>query len=407
MLVLLCQRGCIKTGQALAAELQRAFAAAVDVRAVSAITAKELAKDPSWADLLVVVYRDGARFEAAGSDFIRSYIARRGRAAAVLPVCVGTNSNKPPAGADAIKSFELNSASPSSFDRLVSRIGGMLGLKWQGRDSKIFISYRLQDGEAIAKQLHRHFASLGHPTFLDQAKEIDGETMILPGREIEAEIGRALESADMVILVDTPLAPASPWIQHEIKVAGSLLLPILPISFRESGDHRRGPRFRSLLALQRWVELPFHANMSEPLSEDQLNEIALEAERYLCEVFCRKCRVPFLVEKEFVSRGFVWKVLNGRLLMFQSTKGLSRLITKVISHCSIFDPHYGPALERFMIFLKENMRGNFSLFIYDGELLAEGQLAAIAAMHEEQIVILHHQELATLIDSNFTTLSLS
>jgi hypothetical protein len=77
-----------------------------------------------------------------------------------------------------------------------------------------------------------------------------------------------------------------------------------------------------------------------------------EVESYLCEIFKRKCRVPFLVQKEFAARGFAWKVLDQRLLMFESSKEMNpRMRTKVLNHCSIFDPNYGPALRRFQTFL--------------------------------------------------------
>ena len=142
-----------------------------------------------------------------------------------------------------------------------------------------------------------------------------------------------------------------------------------------------------------------------PLSVSQLDEIVSEAEAYLCEVFRRKCRVPFVVEKEFVSHGFAWKVLDKRLLMFESSKSLNpRVRTKVLSHCSLFDPVYSPALKRFAEFLKSTARSNYSFFIYDGEILPKPILEEIAESQSEPVIILHHQELATLIDSNFTTM---
>jgi len=150
-------------------------------------------------------------------------------------------------------------------------------------------------------------------------------------------------------------------------------------------------------------QLPASA-AAPPLTDYQLGEILGEAERYLCEIFQRKCRVPFIVEKEFVSRGFAWKVLDQRLLMYESSKTHSgRLHTKVCSHCSMFDQIYMPALNKFSAFLDRTGRGNYSLFIYDGEVLPEQQLEEIAT-GDGDVIVLHHQELAALIDSNFTML---
>jgi hypothetical protein len=290
---------------------------------------------------------------------------------------------------------------------LVNRVGAMLGLLVQGRDCRIFISYRASDGGAIATQLEGHLKSLGHNVFLDEAKEIDGQTKILPGSPVQMEIDEALNKSNLVLLIDTPSAPGSKWIMHEVETADSLLLPILPICFRKKSDPKKGPRFRSLVALQRWVQFQMSDRADNPpLSANQLDRIVTESEEYLCEIFKRKCRVPFLVEKEFVSRGFAWSVLDQRLLMFTSSKGNNwRLRTKVLSHCSVFDPNYSPAMKRFGSFIKGAARHNHSLFLYDGELLPELQLQKIVEETEaESVIVLHHQELAALIDSNFTNL---
>ena len=141
------------------------------------------------------------------------------------------------------------------------------------------------------------------------------------------------------------------------------------------------------------------------LTPDQLDKITDEAETYVCEIFRRKCRVPFIVEKEFVSKGFAWTVLDKRLLMFESFRTLNmRLHTKVLIHCSLFDQIYTPAIKRFCKFLISTGRANYSLFIYDGELLSPPQLQEIVESQSEDVIILHHQELAALIDSNFTKL---
>ena len=287
----------------------------------------------------------------------------------------------------------------------------MLGLRVQQRDNQIFISYRASDGTDIAKQLEVRLASLGYPVWRDEACEIDGETKILPGSDVQQQIDQGLERASIVLLLDTPAAPHSVWIKHEVDTANGLLLPILPLCFRTKNDPKKGPRFNSLLQLQRWVPLSFSTPpLVPPLKEEELNLVISEMEMYLCEIFQRKCRVPFVVEKEFVSRDFSWRILDQRLLMCESLKKYSvRLTTKVLSHCSIFDQVHGPALQKFREFLKNTGRPNHSLYIYDGELIPEPQLKDIIEASpgdDDSVVILHHQELAALIDSNFTTLAL-
>jgi hypothetical protein len=406
MIVILYQSNHADIAREVASDLTTAFSDHVKVELVEADSCSSWPADTCWDDLLMVLY-DGRAYADAGNVFITQYLEARPHSAMLLPVAVDLASRKPPDAAAAIKALEYTDSAKGPTGRLANRVGGMLGLRVQGRDSKIFISYRATDGAAIAHQLHAHFESLGHSPFLDEAKELDGETTILPGSSVQEQIDEALAGATLVLIIDTPAAPHSLWIKHEVDTANALLLPILPICFRDNGDLVQGPRFRSLVALQRWVQLERpDVTADPPLQHAQLDQIVNEAETYMCELFVRKCRVPFIVEKEFLSRGFAWKALDKRLLMFESLKSQSaRLQTKVLSHCSIFDPIYTPAMKRFGTFLKEIERANYSLFIYDGELLPEPQLQEIIeARDESDIIILHHQELAALIDSNFTIL---
>lgn len=406
MVVILYQSGYVNTAERILSDIITAFSDHVRVELMDADSRSSWPADASWDDLLIVIY-DGKAFPDAGNVFITRYLEQRPHSAMLLPVATDPTSKKPPQAASTIKALEYDRAAEGPAGRLANRVGGMLGLRVQGRDSKIFISHRASDGASIAKQLYTHLESLGHRPFLDEAREIDGETKILPGSPVQDQIDEALDGATLVLLIDTPDAPHSPWIKHEVDTANALLLPILPICFRRDDDRSKGPRFRSLAALQRWVELETpSASLDPPLNTSQLDQIVNEAETYMCELFRRKCRVPFIVEKEFLSRGFAWKALDKRLLMFESSKSQSlRLHTKVLSHCSIFDPIYTPAMKRFGTFLKETERAKYSLFIYDGELLPEPQLQEIIeARDEPNIIILHHQELAALIDSNFTVL---
>ena len=404
MLVILYQDGCEGIAAHAEADISIAFEDHVEVQKVAANAPAVWSGDPSWDDLLVILYNTNG-FPAAGNHFIEEFIRRRPATALLLPVAVDPAFRTPPGGAARIKALAYDAAASGPDGRLVKRAGGMLGLRVQGRDAKIFVSYRATDGRSIASQLHAHLTGAGHRAYRDEAKDVDGETAILPGSDLQSKIDDALKEANLVLLIDTPDASASRWIKHEVDTADSLLLPILPVCFRNVGDPRHGPRFPSLLPLQRWIDLPNPApGVAQPLTEDQLNQIVSGAEGYLCELFQRKCRVPSIVEREFVSRGFDWNVLDKHLLMYKSSKPYgARLHFKVRSHCSMFDQIYKPALNRFHAFLKDSGRSNYSLFIYDGELLPPPQLEDLAA-GDGDVIVLHHQELAALIDSHFRAL---
>jgi TIR domain len=406
MVVILYQHGCQKIAEKTAADLLKVFSKHVQVNLVAASSSASWPAEASWDDLLIVMF-NGRPFPARGISFISQYMELRADSPALLPVSTDRNSKRPPAPAAAIKALEYDRSAKGERGRLANRVGAMLGLRVQGRDANIFISYRAADGTKLAKQLHKHLVSLGRRAYLDEAKEFDGEPYILPGSPVQKQIDEALGNANLVLLVDTPKASESPWIKHEVETADGLLLPVLPLCFRDKDDPKVGPRFPSLLSLQRWVSLQTpDPTANPPLNAGQLDNIVSAADTFACEMFRRKCKVPFLAKREFVSHGFAWKVLDKRLLMFESSKSLTwRVPTKVLSHCSVFDQVYGPALRRFVQFLGATARCNHSLFIYDGVVLPDTILREIAEEAKpEPVIILHHQELAALIDSNFTTL---
>ena len=408
MIVILHPRSCSVTAEMAADDLASAFAGHIKVQRIDAEAAGAWpSPETSWNDLLLVIF-DASGYPDAGNRFIDNFQRERGGDdAMLLPVAVDPTSSKPPPPADRLKALMYDATASGVRGRLANRVGGMLGLRVQGRHTKIFVSYRGIDGKEIAMQINNHLLSLGLNTFLDEAKEFDGEPTILPGEPVQGEIDQALETASLVLLVDTPRAPESPWIRHEIDTADALLVPILPVCFRDKNDSKKGPRFASLLALRRWVLFQTPAIGPSPLTAEQLSEITEEMEAYLCEIFRRKCRVPYLVEKEFISRGFAWKVLDQKLLMFGSSRSGGRVTTRVLSHCSIFDQIYGPAIRRFQEYLNNSGHANHSLFIYDGELLPEPELQHLAKDCPEFVVILHHQELAALIDSHFSLLGVA
>jgi hypothetical protein len=394
--------------EAMRADLETAFKGRIEIILDDAAAPKAWPKDVSWDDLLVIVF-DELDFPNKGNDFIAEYLKKRDQKGLILPVALKAGHTRPPKAAEAFKALEFDAAAAGVGGRFVKRAGAMIGLRVQQRENKIFISYRATDGKAIAIQLEDHLKKLGYPVWRDEAKEIDGETKILPGTSVQNQIDAALEDASILLLLDTPAAPASRWITHEVDTANGLLLPVLPLCFRDRNDVKKGLRFTSLTRLPRWIALPLPtANATPPLTEVELDQIVNEMEQYLCELIQRKCRVPSIVEKEFISRNFTWKLLDKRLLVGESVKGQdTRVPTKVLSHCSIFDQVHGPAMKAFSDFMAKSGRPNHSLYIYDGEIIPEPQLLAFIKQNpsKDGVVILHHQELAALIDSNFTTLA--
>lgn len=356
-----------------------------------------------WNDLLIVLF-DESSFSDEVDGFIRNYLSKRPDTALLLPVALNDEYPVPPKAAQTYKALPFDKSDViGSHQNIIYRAGAMLGLSLQGRNTNVFISYRAVDGRKVANQIHQHLLSLGLKPWLDEAKEPDGNTSILPGEPVQAEIEEALVNASLLLLVDTPQSPHSKWIREEINIADGGLIPILPVVFRGRYDLKKGPRFRTLLSLQRWVDITVDTPVEDVvLSSEELEKITKELEVYLCEIFTRKCRVPFLAQKSFTEVGYDWVTLDSSLSMYSSCRQESpRLRTTINSHCSIFSNVYGPSYKRFKMFLNTQPHANHSLFIYDGELLSEDELSE---WFDNEAIVLHHQEISALLSSNFTKL---
>src|SRR6266853_3386175 len=157
-------------------DIRSAFKDSIEVATMSADSPTAWPSDPSWDDLLVVMYAD-SNFPDAGNRFVAEYLLRDKNHALILPVALDAAHRKPPKTAHTFKAFEIQSDSLGTSGRLVNRVGAMLGLLVQKRDGKIFISYRASDGSDIAKQLHGFLTSIGFNVWLGEACGLDGDAM--------------------------------------------------------------------------------------------------------------------------------------------------------------------------------------------------------------------------------------
>lgn len=76
----------------------------------------------------------------------------------------------------------------------------------------VFISHRRLDGLLAAEQLFEAFAKAGWTPFVDRFG-IDA------GTDVQQRIDEALEESAFLLLLETPSASSSPWVQHEVLYA--------------------------------------------------------------------------------------------------------------------------------------------------------------------------------------------
>ncbi|KHN56272.1 toll/interleukin-1 receptor domain-containing protein [Pectobacterium fontis] len=360
----------------------------------------EWSNEREWNDVLIVLFGKDSLTQSA-IDFIEEHQAAHLHGALVIPVAIDPTCPIPPKPLDKYKALQYDVNTCEAKGALTRRIGAVLGLKLQGRDTRIFISYRVTDGEYLSKQLYLHLKELGYDPWLDKAEEQDGDAGILAGEIVQDKIAAKLVNASLVLLIDTPDSYHSKWIREEINLANGMLVPILPVVFLGAEESRVKPRIKSLEYLQRWVSFEFDGECkSKELTTTQLNRITHEIETYLSDIFIRRCRVPYIVERKFEKAGYDWNLIDKPHAMYKSIKKYSsRVRMTVHSHCSAFSEIYSPAFVQVGKFLATQQQANHSLYIYDGNLLPDDELEPYL---DKGMTVIHHQEISAHLSSNFT-----
>src|SRR5687768_15869441 len=154
MVVILYPEKYTNLAETIRKDLITAFSDHIRVELLCADVDSSWPAESSWDDLLIVVYGK-EDFPDPGGRFITQY-QERPQSAMLLPVVADAAVRKPPPqAASGIKALPYDDTAKGADGRLVNRVGAMLGLRVQGRDSKIFISYRASDGTVIANQLYK------------------------------------------------------------------------------------------------------------------------------------------------------------------------------------------------------------------------------------------------------------
>lgn len=405
MIVVLCEEDSKDIARAICEDLAIAYDNKLETCIIIPDGSIKWPSEPEWDDLLIILFNDSTA-SANAAKFITDYCSR-GDKHFLLPIFLDDKHKKPPDPISGIKALYYDIKDRGKDSHIIKRVGALIGLRIRHRDHKIFISYRAIDGKKIADQLNDYLKQNGFNPWLDEAKdEYDEEGSIQGGEDVQAIIEKNLAEANLVLLIDTLGAIDSKWIKLEIDSSIAQLIPVLPICCKQIDDPTKGPRFRSLRELQRWVEVK--PCTGDELDESKLKEIMSEIEDYLCEIYKRKLRVPFLVKKQFITRGFTWEFFNKKINIYKSERQHTKTIKHtVISHCSIFNQVYVSIL-KIVLGNISGLRANFLLFIYDGEIIPEHEILGICSDTEGEalgLIIIHHQQIPILLDSDFKTVS--
>jgi hypothetical protein len=321
MIGIVCENEAQPIAQDICEDLAQAYHDQLQVTIIPAHEQTAWCVEPAWDDLLIALY-DTQNFPEMGKRFIQAYLDMSDARGYVLPVALHPQRQRPPEPMSHLKAILYDDAAKGTTGRIARRVGALLGLRLRRGDTKIFISYRAVDGSAIAQQLYAFLHSHGFNPWLDEAQDADdGDPNIQGGENVQTVLDTHLRQAALILLVDTPKAPESKWIKFEIDTANAQLLPIFPVCCRDEDDHRRGPRFRSLMDLQRWEPVTLRPHRpAMPLEETELDRIMDEIESYLCEIYRRKSKIPYEVSKRFKDHDFAWTALDDSRRLYQSLK---------------------------------------------------------------------------------------
>lgn len=112
---------------------------------------------------------------------------------------------------------------PGDGAEIVQAVRGHLGQEAFPARRKVFLSYRRKDGQAVAEKLYDDLWAHGYAAFLDL-------NSIEPGAVVQTCIVEQIADKDFVLLVNTPLARGSDWVQAEIVEALCQRIPVRVLS---------------------------------------------------------------------------------------------------------------------------------------------------------------------------------
>lgn len=343
-----------------------------------------------WNSLLVYRFDEDSISEKS-LELLTEYKKKTQNKGSIFPISYG-DQVIPPEILKPIKAVSINDENATKI--ISSRIGAFLGLICLGKDHEVFLSHRAKDGRDLTIRMEKLLSERGFKTWRDEARDCDNEGPIKLGTEAQPEIKKNLERCTVILLIDTPLVTESDWVRQEIEMANAELIPVLPICFRYGDDESKGPRFKELYGLNRWLDVK-----DDMFSED---EIAKYLEKFLLDIYKRKRSLPEALQKSFASHGFSWNTLDPKRLYFHSNKTIStgmkslkQLVKDVLSHSPIHKGVYAPYVIQFSKF-QTSPAINFRhrLLVYEGEHIHEADIDLLKNQSGvSNVDILHHQEI--------------
>jgi hypothetical protein len=397
MILILAEGGTEPIAEQIAAELSVKYKLPRAAQLVAATAVWSGTND--WDDLLLVVYQSRSLPDSV-VQYIEDFKKKHKTGGAIIPVGANPAFHTPPEPISGIKAVQFD-GSPESTSQIVNTAGVFLGLALRPESQRIFVSYRASDGKELAEAIHARLVSAGFDPWLDEARE-----KLAIGDVVEDKIRKNIESAAMVLLVDTPDAPDSNWVSVEIDIANGQLVPVLPVV---AGGELIS-RFVQLQGLRRQVQVKRRGMDRTPLSDAEWESVRREIDGLLLSVFRRRLRILSRAQTIFEANGYNWQVVDERLRMYRADRTTAHSMkTIILTHCLVHEITYLPALRAYWAYLKdypELAALNMKLCIYDRDkVLSDPEIDTVHnSVPEINTVLAHYNELELLVSSNFMAL---
>ncbi|SFN16760.1 TIR domain-containing protein [Pimelobacter simplex] len=296
-------------------ELSRRTTMAGGTRAPIDITTDHsaLVVDPKPSDPTTALVVIGGSKTATDEDVSQAAKACRASMRVCIPMfdpCADFASQVP----DVV--HELNGvpwADAQSPEVPASTVLRLLGLTETER--KAFVSYRRTDGSALANQLRYSLVDAGWDVFLDRFS-------VPPAAVFQEQLDRDLADKAFVVLVESPDAVSSIWVEHEIAFAHMHKFGLMSLALPET---TRAEYFPAVLEdLRKQLDLgdvdgPIGARKLTP---DALESVLVEIDRRHASAFQQRREILLLDAAEELERaGFKVEVLGGWSLLASNAAG--------------------------------------------------------------------------------------
>lgn len=176
---------------------------------------------PVHADLysLLVVASDDLADDPAIRARVQAIVRTRFPCALVVDSCSTYDFRRPPIPALAA----MNAVGLDNPKFVVDTLLHHAGLRRHGTGGQVFLSYARRDGSALAERLRDELIRAGFRAFMD-CHEIVGAVAI------QREISREMRRSDLVLLIDSQGAAASPWVAEELDLARAAHVPVVAVT---------------------------------------------------------------------------------------------------------------------------------------------------------------------------------